>query len=461
VAEVAEHILMYIRNPTRKRKRENGEPIGLSLDEEIKLEKNERSRAQTTIMTSTGKTYNVTLKQLQKHANGSEYVETLLMTLNKKEKNIIKYPGHPLIPSFLVDCENLNESKIRQLINVLQGDREKSFVFAMEVVSINLKCLWDAFCRSFFVDVLKVTFSPNKEFIVDYESCKKKINDYFNVTNRNLHEINDLTRHILSHVVWCKTFHSHKGWVNSVEFSPDGNKIVSGSDDLMVRVWNVESGKQELQLKGHTLGVTSVGFSPDGEYIITGSWDETIRIWSVESGRQMIKLASHNHSVTSVAFSPDGKHFIKRNDDKRSDDNKTVRILNAISGKQELELKGHTDSILSVAYSNSGKFIVSGSFDRTVRMWNASSGKQELEFKGHTKYVTSVRFSPDGKHIVSGSGDGTFRIWNTVSGNQKLVVEEKTNWITSVGFSHDGRHIVSGSWTGIVCIWNIAPCLEM
>ena len=62
-------------------------------------------------------------------------------------------------------------------------------------------------------------------------------------------------------------------------FSPDGKRIVSGSDDNTVKVWDADKGTETLTLKGHTDQVTSVAFSPDGKRIVSGSWDKTVKIW--------------------------------------------------------------------------------------------------------------------------------------------------------------------------------------
>ena len=79
----------------------------------------------------------------------------------------------------------------------------------------------------------------------------------------------------------------HRSDVWSVSFSPDGTKIVSGSDDKSIRVWDATSGTQIHQLDGHSSGVTSVSFSPDGTKIVSGSFDKSIRIWDATSGTQI------------------------------------------------------------------------------------------------------------------------------------------------------------------------------
>ncbi|KIN96901.1 hypothetical protein M404DRAFT_922554 [Pisolithus tinctorius Marx 270] len=81
----------------------------------------------------------------------------------------------------------------------------------------------------------------------------------------------------------------HENYVTSVAFSPDGKRIVSGSSDKTVRVWDAERGVQVgSPLEGHTGQVTSVAFSPDGKRIASGSSDKTLRVWDAESYEEMI-----------------------------------------------------------------------------------------------------------------------------------------------------------------------------
>ena len=73
----------------------------------------------------------------------------------------------------------------------------------------------------------------------------------------------------------------HTFAVTSVSFSPDGSRIVSGSGDNSMRVWDSHTGAELTRLEGHTYWVTSVSFSPDGSRIVSGSYDETVRVWDV------------------------------------------------------------------------------------------------------------------------------------------------------------------------------------
>ncbi|KAJ7136930.1 WD40-repeat-containing domain protein, partial [Mycena epipterygia] len=202
----------------------------------------------------------------------------------------------------------------------------------------------------------------------------------------------------------------HTDEINSVRFSPDGQYIVSGSDDKTVRIWDTESGAAVGEpLSGHTDWVRSVSFSPDGKHIVSGSDDNTVRIWDAESKTAIGKpLEGHTSPINSVTFSPDGKHIVSGSRDH------TMRIWDAQSGAMIGEpLTGHTAWVWSVAFSPDGKHIVSGSGDKTIHIWDAKTGAvlgRPLE--GHTEPIHQVRFSPDGKHLVSGADDTTVRLWD-------------------------------------------------
>ncbi|KAE9390734.1 WD40 repeat-like protein, partial [Gymnopus androsaceus JB14] len=256
-------------------------------------------------------------------------------------------------------------------------------------------------------------------------------------------------------IIIGEPLHGHIDWVVSVAFSPDGKKIVSGSSDKTVCIWNAETGMIIGEpLRGHRDYVKSVAFSPDGKRIVSGSSDHTMRIWNTETGTSIGEpLQGHTAFVNSVAFSSDGKRIVSGSSDK------TVCIWNAENAMMIGEpLEGHTAFVNSVAFSPDDKRIVSGSSDQTVRIWNAETGIITGEpLQGHTAFVNSVAFSPDGKRIVSGSSDQTVRIWNTETGMiSGEPLQGHTSSVNSVAFSPDGERImiVSGSDDHTVCIWN-------
>ena len=120
--------------------------------------------------------------------------------------------------------------------------------------------------------------------------------------------------------------------VKAIALSPDSTCIVSGSDDKLIRVWDVVTGQQIGEaLRGHENWVNSVMFSSDGTHIVSGSDDMTIRIWDVVIGQQVGEaLKGHEDSVNSVAFSPDDTHIVSGSDDN------TIKVWDVMTGQQKI-----------------------------------------------------------------------------------------------------------------------------
>ena len=93
-------------------------------------------------------------------------------------------------------------------------------------------------------------------------------------------------------------------------FSPDGKRIVTGSGDKTVKVWDAGTGQETLTLKGHTGMVSSVAFSPDGKRIVTGSCGQDGEgVGRRDAARRSSPSRDTPDCVCSVAFSPDGKRI--------------------------------------------------------------------------------------------------------------------------------------------------------
>jgi WD40 repeat protein len=279
------------------------------------------------------------------------------------------------------------------------------------------------------------------------------------------------------------------GPVISVALSPDGRRIVSGSDDNTLRVWDADSGQLIGALAGHTDKVTSVAFSPDGHLIVSGGWDNSVRLWDARTGQPIgAPLTGHTDKVVSVAFSPDGRRIVSGSadgtlrlwdaatrkligairvpiggtvafspDGRRivSGSDKTLMLWDASTGQQIGVLTGHTDAVTTVAFSPDGHRIASGSYDKTVRLWDAESGQPiGGPLTGHTNVVTSVRFSPDGNRMVSGSYDNTLRLWNPDTGQPVGEFTGHQGRVLDVAFSPDGHLIVSGSSDNTLRLWD-------
>ena len=235
------------------------------------------------------------------------------------------------------------------------------------------------------------------------------------------------------------SLNGHTEGVTSVAISSDGTRIVSGSNDGTVKVWDAATGHEIFSFEGHTADVMSVAISSDDTRIVSGGVDNTVKVWDAGTGQ------GDTHSQRT--------HWLghQRGDEQRrrahrqlavGDD--TVKVWDVATGQEKLSLKGHVNQVFSVAISGDGTFIVSGSGDHTVKVWNAAVRQEKLSLAAHTdRVVPAWRSAATLQHAVSScSRDKTVKVWASKTGQQMLSLEGHTEAVRSVAISSDGTRIV-------------------
>ncbi|MBI4675618.1 MAG: NACHT domain-containing protein [Chloroflexi bacterium] len=261
------------------------------------------------------------------------------------------------------------------------------------------------------------------------------------------------------------TYRGHTSAVNAAQFSPGGKRMVTASSDGTARVWDVATGQQLAELRGHGVTLTveaispetfddvnSARFSPDGQRIVTTSNDRTARIWDAATGVQLAVLQGHADSVFDAEFSPDGTRVVSR------DGVQTVRVWDAASGEQIALLtqsdQGLRQNLATAHFSPDGKYILTAGPDRLAQIWDAATGKPLVQLRGYEGVVNSARYSPDGTRVVTASQDNTARVWDAVTGKELAVLTGHSGRVLDARFSLDGQRIVTAGEDGTARLWS-------
>jgi len=237
---------------------------------------------------------------------------------------------------------------------------------------------------------------------------------------------------------------NHGDGVLSVAISSDGQLIASGSVNKTIKVWNLETQKTPQVLTGHSGQVMSLAFHPNKNNILfSGSGDKTIKIWDIKKQTFTHNHTKHSSGVTSIAVSPDGKTIVSGSYDK------TIIIL------PDQILEGHSDIVFSAAISPDGQTVISGSRDKEIKVWNVKTGKLLYSLTGHEGSVLSIAISPDGKTLFSGSEDKTVKVWDLTTQQEVNTLTKYLDAVKSLVISPDGKTLISGSHDGIIKIWSV------
>ena len=242
-----------------------------------------------------------------------------------------------------------------------------------------------------------------------------------------------------------------------VAASADGRWIAMGGSDKMITVRDARTLTAVRRLAGHWDLVWCVAFSPDSKLLASGSANERggeIKVWDVATGRQVLELEGHAGLVTGLAFIPGRSWLVSSSKDG------TVRLWDVPSGRAIGVLHGFEAWVSDLAVRGDGRWLSAACQDGRVAVWDVNRLRTlprapDRVLWGHHAPVHSVAFHPDGRWLASGSELGTVILWDGTTFERIVQLRSGNGQIRGLRFSHDGELLATWAYVSPSTIWNL------
>ncbi|KAA3605871.1 MAG: hypothetical protein DWQ06_03130 [Calditrichaeota bacterium] len=234
---------------------------------------------------------------------------------------------------------------------------------------------------------------------------------------------------------------NHSDKVLTVQFSTDGNKIISGSEDKTIKVWDSIDGS--LQWTGlHSQRVSSIASNQNGSQVASGSQGK-LNIWNLQTG-SLIWSYDASGFVTQIKYSP--------TDNQVAMVGNGLKIFNAFDGTILHNFGGST----SLDFSNDGQKIAGA---QNPYLYLSSLEGDSIIWRSNHPDIHPIRFSPDGSKLISGSYQDNIKVWDIATGSV-LLTGYHSGYVLSVDFSFDSKLAVSGGESPYVKVWDVENASE-
>ncbi|XP_069831624.1 autophagy-related protein 16-1 isoform X3 [Dendropsophus ebraccatus] len=226
--------------------------------------------------------------------------------------------------------------------------------------------------------------------------------------------------------------------ITSIEFDSAGSYLLAASNDFASRIWTVDDYRLRHTLTGHSGKVLSAKFLLDNARIVSGSHDRTLKLWDLRN-KVCIKTVFAGSSCNDIVCTEQcvmSGHFDKKI---RFWDIRTECIV------RELELQGR---ITALDLNPERTELLSCSRDDLIKIIDlrANAVRQTFSAQGFKcgSDWTRVIFSPDGRYVAAGSAEGSLYFWNVMTGKvEKILGKQHSSSINAVAWSPSGAYVVS------------------
>ena len=216
-------------------------------------------------------------------------------------------------------------------------------------------------------------------------------------------------------------------------FSPDGLRLAK-ADGNRVLLWNLHSIRTNVTFNGHVGEVTTVEFSPLGDQLLTGSADGTFRWWDTASRNELGHTNPPGNGTVYAAYASDGARILAGR-------GANAALYRVPSIQLMQQFPGSEGTLSAVAVCPEGLALAGNSY-RSATLWDTATGVVRSHLTNHTRMITAAAFLPGDTNAMTASLDGTIRIWDTGTGTERMVLQQGTPAVDA-SLSLDGTILVT------------------
>lgn len=224
--------------------------------------------------------------------------------------------------------------------------------------------------------------------------------------------------------------------VRNIDFDHSGKYMALGMANGDVSVWNIQDNRT-IAGPHHTSEVLEVEFSPDGQWVVSSGADSAARALWLGSGNRQQYSITHGDWVEYASFSPDSSWYATASDDG------FIRVIDTLSGQEKFRM-AHDNFTRRVRVSPDGQWIASTSHDHTARIWDAFSGAQMIQISMGA-VGTAIAFNADSTRLIVGDRDGNVTLWDISQLHARAGVVRFKEYLHEGHLSADGKWLIANT----------------